>query len=215
MFGSIAQRYDLANHVLSCGCDFYWRRRAAQIIARWEPGSVLDLATGTGDLALALKKQIPHADILGADFSENMLAIARQKGVVRTVNADAMCLPFEAESFDCLTIAFGLRNLPDWSSALKEMKRVLRPAGHLLVLEFSLPTSPMLRRGYRFYLHRCLPVVGSFLTKQKNAYHYLGESIEGFPSGHTMVRLLESLGFGNAIAEPLTAGIVTIYTGEV
>jgi demethylmenaquinone methyltransferase / 2-methoxy-6-polyprenyl-1,4-benzoquinol methylase len=214
MFGSIARRYDLANHVLSCGADFYWRKRAAEIVVGWRPNSIMDLATGTGDLALALQKKLPNADVVGADFTEEMLAMAKSKGVRRTVSADAMKLPFGDSSFDCVTIAFGLRNLPDWSVALAEMKRVIKPGGHLLILEFSLPKSAILRAPYRFYLHRCMPVIGSFLTKQKSAYDYLGDSIEKFPSGDTMLGLMESIGFGNAAAEPLTGGIVTIYTGE-
>lgn len=214
MFGSIAQRYDLANHVLSCGADFYWRKHAAEIVASWHPHSIVDLATGTGDLALALQRKMPTAEIVGADFSEEMLAIAKRKGLRRVVTVDAMKLPFADGSFDCVTIAFGLRNLPDWSLALNEMKRVIKLRGHLLILEFSLPQLAVLRAGYRFYLHRCLPVVGSFLTKQKSAYNYLGDSIEQFPSGGKMVRLMESVGFSNAAAEPLTAGIVTIYTGD-
>lgn len=214
MFGSIAQRYDLANHVLSCGCDFYWRKRASDIVAGWRPSNILDLATGTGDLALVLQKKIPDAEMVAADFSDEMLAIAASKGVRKTVNADAMKLPFTDGSFDVVTIAFGLRNLPDWSRALTEMRRVIRSSGHLLVLEFSLPGMPVLRGGYRFYLHHCMPLIGSFLTKKKSAYDYLGESIEKFPSGASMVRLMEAAGFQNATAEPLTAGIVTIYTGE-
>ena len=214
MFGSIAKRYDLANHVLSCGADFYWRKRAAEIIAGWHPRSILDLATGTGDLALALQRKMPGAEVVGADFSEEMLAIAKRKGVRKIVTADAMKLPFVDSSFDCVTIAFGLRNLPNWKVALGEMRRVLKAGGHLLILEFSLPQRSVLRAGYRFYLHRCLPVVGSFLTKQRSAYHYLGDSIEQFPSGKSMLDLMASSGFSNAVAEPLTAGIVTIYTGE-
>ena len=214
IFGSIAKRYDLANHVLSCGCDFYWRKRAADIVASWSPHSIVDLATGTGDLALALQRKIPGAEIVGADFSEEMLAIAKRKGVQKIVAADAMKLPFADNSFDCVTIAFGLRNLPVWGLALDEMRRVLKAGGHLLILEFSLPQRSILRAAYRFYLHRFLPMVGSFLTKQKTAYTYLGDSIEQFPSGDAMLKLMESVGFRNAAAEALSAAIVTIYTGE-
>jgi demethylmenaquinone methyltransferase/2-methoxy-6-polyprenyl-1,4-benzoquinol methylase len=214
MFASIAQRYDLANHVLSCGADFYWRRRAAEIVAIWRPNKVVDLATGTGDLALAIQRQSPNAEVIGADFSEEMLAIAKGKGVRQTFLVDAMKLPFADAEFDVVTIAFGLRNLPDWSAALGEMRRALNPNGHLLILEFSLPRASILRMLYRFYLHRCLPVFGSLLTKQKDAYDYLGDSIEEFPNGDAMLRLIESNGFGNADAEPLTGGIVTIYTAE-
>src|SRR5713226_7542163 len=156
MFGSIAARYDLANHLLSCGIDLYWRKRAAEVVASWQPKKIVDLATGTGDLALALQMKLPFADA----------------------------------SFDCATVAFGLRNMEDWGKALREMSRVLNADGHLLVLEFSLPTISILRAIYRVYLHHCLPLFGSFLTKKKSAYDYLGDSIEEFPSGNAMSRLM-------------------------
>jgi demethylmenaquinone methyltransferase / 2-methoxy-6-polyprenyl-1,4-benzoquinol methylase len=214
MFGAIAARYDLANHVLSCGRDFYWRRRAAEIVARWEPETIIDLATGTGDLALTIQRKLPNADVIGADFTSEMLSIAQDKGLRKTTLADALALPFDDESCDCLTIAFGLRNIEDWHAALGEMWRVLRGRGHLLVLEFSLPRLSALRAIYRLYLHRCMPLIGSFLTRKKSAYDYLGESIENFPSGDGMLGLMRSAGFGKALSEPLTGGIVTIYTGE-
>jgi demethylmenaquinone methyltransferase / 2-methoxy-6-polyprenyl-1,4-benzoquinol methylase len=214
MFGSIARRYDLANHLLSCGSDFYWRARAAQIVASWQPGKIIDLATGTGDLALALEKKLPDAEVIGVDFSKEMLEIARQKGLRKTIVADALKLPFANSSFDCVTVAFGLRNMENWAGALDEMSRILRPAAHLLVLEFSLPRLSILRALYRLYLHRVLPYLGSFLTRKKSAYHYLGDSIEEFPGGEAMQRLIEASGFRNATAEPLTGGIVTIYTAE-
>jgi demethylmenaquinone methyltransferase/2-methoxy-6-polyprenyl-1,4-benzoquinol methylase len=213
MFDRIARRYDLANHLLSGGADFLWRRRAAKIVTHWKPRDVLDLATGSGDLALAIKQRLPATKIVAADFSHEMLQIAREKGVAHTVVADALHLPFEAESFDAVTVAFGLRNMADWDRALSEMARVLRPCGHLLVLDFSVPTG-MLRPGYRFYLHRCLPLLASAVTGQKSAYDYLGASIEKFPSGGPMLQLIERNGFMNATAEPLTAGIATIYTAE-
>ena len=214
MFGSIAARYDLANHVLSCGIDFYWRARAAEIVAGWQPHKIADLATGTGDLALALQKKLPDTDIIGVDFLHEMLDLAQRKGVHQVVFADAMNLPFDDASFDCITIAFGLRNLEDWAAALAEMSRVLRTDGHLLVLEFSLPTTLILRTTYRFYLHRCLPLFGSFLTGKKNAYDYLGDSIEEFPSGNAMCELMLANGFTRPRFEPLTGGIVTIYTAQ-
>jgi demethylmenaquinone methyltransferase/2-methoxy-6-polyprenyl-1,4-benzoquinol methylase len=214
MFGSIAPRYDLANHLLSCGADFYWRKRAAEIVASWRPSTIVDLATGTGDLALALARKLPNAQITGADFLEEMLAIARRKGLRKTIVADAMGLPFVDGSFDCVTVAFGLRNMEDYAGALREMRRVLKSDGHLLVLEFSMPQLSILRPVYRFYLHRCLPLVGSFLTRTRNAYDYLGDSIEQFPDEKGMVRLMENSGFINVSAEPLTGGIVTIYTAQ-
>jgi len=214
MFASIARRYDLANHTLSCGADFYWRSRAAQIIASWKPKNIVDLATGTGDLVLAIQKKLPNAEIVAVDFLAEMLELAKRKGVRQTIMADAMRLPFADSSFDCVTVAFGLRNMEDWGGALREMARVLRAASHLLILEFSLPRLSIFRAVYRFYLHRCLPFLGSFVTRQKNAYDYLGESIEEFPSGAAMLRLIEANGFRNGNVEPLSGGIVTIYTAE-
>ena len=212
MFGSIARRYDLANHALSCGIDFYWRARAANIVATWHPRNIADLATGTGDLALALQKRLPDADITGVDYLPEMLELARQKGLRHVLLADAMKLPFVDRSFDCITIAFGLRNLEDCSAALTEIARVLNSHGRLLVLEFSLPAKPILRAVYRFYLHRCVPFVGSFLTQKKSAYDYLGDSIEEFPSGNAMCELMRANGYVFPTFEPLTGGIVTIYT---
>ena len=212
MFGSIATRYDLANHLLSCGLDLYWRARAAEIVDGWRPHTIADLATGTGDLARAMQKKSPHAELTGVDFLPEMLEIARRKGVRRVVLADVMKLPFGDASFDCVTIAFGLRNLENCSAALSEMWRVLNAKGHLLVLEFSLPTTPILRAAYRFYLHRCLPLLGSFLTQKKSAYDYLGDSIEEFPSGNAMCELMRGTGYISPSFERLTGGIVTIYT---
>jgi len=212
MFGSIAARYDIANHLLSCGIDFSWRERAARIVTDWHPDSVADLATGTGDLALALQKKLPHSEIAGVDFLPEMLELAKQKGLRQPVLADAMNLPFGDGSFDCVTIAFGLRNLENCTAALGEMSRVIKSNGHLLVLEFSLPTTRILRALYRFYLHRCLPLLGSSLTGEKNAYDYLGDSIEEFPSGDAMCQMMVENGFRSPTFEPLTGGIVTIYT---
>ena len=212
MFGSIARRYDLANHVLSCGIDFYWRARAADIVASWQPDRIADLATGTGDLALALQKKLPDAEITGVDFLPEMLELARHKGVQHVVLADAMRLPFADGSFDCVTIAFGLRNLENYSAALAEICRVLNTNGHLLVLEFSLPRMPILRAAYRFYLHRCLPLIGSCLTQRRSAYDYLGKSIEQFPSGNAMCELMREKGYDSPSFKRLTGGIVTIYT---
>jgi len=214
MFGGISRRYDLANHTLSCGIDLYWRERASNMVARWRPAKIVDLATGTGDLAMALQKKLPDAEVTGVDFLPEMLELARRKGVRRTILADAMNLPFPASSFDCVTISFGLRNMENCALALTEMSRVLRPGGHLLVLEFSLPRMALIRAIYRFYLHQCVPVLGSFLTKKKSAYDYLGESIEKFPSGHAMTSLIEASGFKHALHQPLSCGIATIYTAE-
>lgn len=214
MFGAIARRYDLANHTLSCGTDFYWRKCAANMVASWRPRKIVDLATGTGDLALAVQKKLPDAEVTGVDFLPEMLELARRKGVRETILADAMKLPFPDASFDCVTIAFGLRNMENWRDALVEMSRVLKRDGRLLVLEFSLPTVSIVRTIYRFYLHRCLPLLGSFLTGKKSAYDYLGDSIEEFPSGRAMIDLIEASGFKHATLQPLSYGIATIYTAQ-
>ena len=214
MFGAIARRYDLANHTLSCGTDFYWRKCAADIVASWRPGKIVDLATGTGDLALALQKKLPDAAVTGVDFVPEMLELAQRKGVSKTILADAMQLPFPDGSFDCVTIAFGLRNMENRGGALAEMSRVLGRDGHLLVLEFSLPTRSIVRAIYRLYLHRCLPLLGSLLTRKKSAYDYLGDSIEEFPSGRAMIDLIEASGFHHATLQPLSYGIATIYTAQ-
>ena len=211
MFDRIAGRYDLANHLLSGGVDFLWRGRAVAMVEQWQPKRILDLATGSGDLARALQQRLPDANVVASDFSPEMLEIAKRKGVRNTVFADALRLPFPDGSFDCVTVAFGLRNMSDWDLALREMNRVLQPAGHLLVLDFSLPIGA-LRPAYRFYLHRCLPLLASLVTGQKSAYDYLGGSIEKFPSGEEMVQLIEKNRFTKASATPLTGGIATIYT---
>jgi demethylmenaquinone methyltransferase/2-methoxy-6-polyprenyl-1,4-benzoquinol methylase len=210
MFGRVARRYDLANHLLSGGADFLWRARAAKLVERWRPARVLDLATGSGDLALTIARRLPNAAIVGADFSPEMLAIAREKGVCETVVADALNLPFPDRSFDCVTVAFGLRNMVDLRTALREMARVLAGGGHVLVLDFSIPDSAF-RMPYRIYLHHCLPRLAALITGQKDAYDYLGASIEDFPSGSEMLKLIEANGFSNATARPMTGGIVTMY----
>ncbi len=212
MFGRVARRYDLANHLLSGGLDFWWRHRASEIVRQWQPRRVLDLATGSGDLALTIARKLPEAKITGADFSPEMLAVAREKGLTNTIVADALELPFADASFDVVTVAFGLRNMADWGAALAEMARVLTPEGHVLVLDFSLPRGGW-RPLYRAYLHHCLPWLAGIITGQKAAYNYLGDSIEKFPSGREMCALLETSGFRNAQAQPLSRGIVTIYCG--
>lgn len=210
LFASISRRYDLANHVLCGGIDILWRRRAGEVVADWQPSSILDLATGSGDLALSLAKRCPNAMVIGTDFCHPMLLEAKKKGLKSLVTADALALPFPSSSFDVVTVAFGLRNMESYPRAIAEMSRVLRPGGHLLVLDFSLPKGP-LREPYRFYLHRILPTIAGFVTGEKSAYAYLGESIEQFPDGEDMTALIIENGFKDALCEPLTGGIVSLY----
>ena len=213
MFSGIARRYDFANHFLSLGMDYLWRRRAAGIVRGWQPRHLLDLATGSGDLALSLRAACPQAVLIGADFCLPMLLVARRKGLRNLVVADGMRLAFADGTFDVLTVAFGLRNMESWPGALAEMARVLKPGGHLLVLDFSVPPAP-LRWFYRPYLHHVLPRLAGFLTGDRAAYDYLGDSIEKFPSGPAMCALLTGAGFADARGERLSGGIVSLYTAQ-
>ena len=213
MFARIAGRYDLANHLLSGGMDFLWRRKAARLVRGWNPASILDLATGSGDLALTLRAACPGAFIVGADFCHPMLCEAQRKGAANLIVADGMRLPFADGTFDALTVAFGLRNMDSWPGALAEMARVIHPGGHLLVLDFSVPPPP-LRWLYRPYLHHVLPRIAALLTREQAAYDYLGDSIEKFPHGPAMCALLMEAGFAEAECEPLSGGIVSLYTAK-
>jgi demethylmenaquinone methyltransferase/2-methoxy-6-polyprenyl-1,4-benzoquinol methylase len=212
LFSDIAGRYQVVNHLLSGGLDFYWRAIAVRLINSWKPSSVLDVATGTGDLAMAIRKACPQARVVGADFCRPMLEVAKRNGLPELVVADGMNLPFADQNFDVVTAAFGLRNMASWEKGLSEMARILKPGGHLLILDFSLPARPLIRPLYRFYLHHILPHIAGLATGRKDAYEYLGLSIEQFPSGKTMTSLIESCGFREAKAYPLTLGTVSIYT---
>lgn len=183
------------------------------MVSGWERGRILDVATGSGDLALTFQRRFPESEVTGADFCEPMLARAQAKGLRRTVVADALALPFSSESFDVVSVAFGLRNMASWDDALSEMARVLVPGGHLLMLDFSIPPAP-LRWIYRPYLHHALPRIAGWLTGEASAYEYLAESIEKFPSGVRMTRLIESRGFADARCERLSGGIVSLYTAR-
>lgn len=211
-FARIADRYVLTNHVLSCGADIWWRRVVTARIRKWKPKRLLDVASGTGDLALEIQDHIPDCEVTASDFCAEMLAHASSRGLAHTIVADALNLPFPEKSFDVVTVAFGLRNMADYPAALKEMLRVLKPGGRLVILDFSLPDG-LLRGPYRFYLHHVLPRMAGLLTGQRDAYEYLGGSIEQFPSGKGMTDLLETCGFAHTDASPLTFGVVSIYEG--
>jgi demethylmenaquinone methyltransferase / 2-methoxy-6-polyprenyl-1,4-benzoquinol methylase len=213
LFARIARRYDLANSLLSLGCDSFWRANVAARVRRWAPADILDLATGSGVLAHEIKRQIPGARIVGADFCQPMLAVARQRGIEELVVADGLALPFLDRRFDVVTIAFGLRNMASYETALWEVRRVLRVGGHALIMDFSLPKPP-LRSLYRLYVHHVLPIVAGWLTGEPDAYRYFSGTIEDFPKDNAMLELLRRCGLANCDAKSLTMGIVTVYTGQ-
>ncbi|MBJ7284658.1 MAG: ubiquinone/menaquinone biosynthesis methyltransferase [Akkermansiaceae bacterium] len=211
-FARIADRYVLTNHVLSFGMDIVWRKIVTARIRKWKPSRLLDVASGTGDLALEIQDQCPLCDVIASDFCADMLVHATQRGMAKTLVADALDLPFQDAEFDVVTVAFGLRNMADYPAALREMHRILKPGGRLLILDFSLPNGIM-RIPYRWYLHNVLPHLAGLLTGQKDAYEYMGGSIEAFPSGKVMTDLLESCGYTKTSATPITFGVCTLYEG--
>ena len=211
-FARIADRYVMTNHVLSCGMDIIWRKIVTARVRKWKPQRLLDVASGTGDLALEIQDQCPQCEVIASDFCAEMLAHATRRGMAKTKVADALNLPYPAHEFDVVTVAFGLRNMADYPAALREMLRVLKPGGRIIILDFSIPGGIMCA-PYRWYLHHVLPRMAGLLTGQKDAYEYLGGSIEQFPSGKGMTDLLESCGFGQTSASPITLGVVTIYEG--
>jgi len=212
-FSAIAPRYSLTNHVLSLGIDFLWRRQVAALVARERPSEILDVAAGTGDLALELQRACPDARVTATDFCPEMLDLARRNGVRITQEADALHLPFQDASFDVVTVAYGLRNMASWPDAAREMRRVLRLEGTLVILDFSLPEG-WLREPYRWYLHRVLPVLAGAITGNRGAYEYLGDSIERFPCGGAMKELLLGAGFASTEWLPLSFGISSIYVSR-
>jgi len=210
-FAGIARRYVLANHVLSLGIDVLWRRRTARCVAATTPERILDLATGSGDLAVELQRRCPRALVLGDDFSLPMMREAQARRLERLVAADGTNLPFQDGGFDVVTVAFGLRNMASWPGALSEMRRVLRPGGHLFVLDFSLPRLPGLRQAYLFYLKRVMPRIAGWITGRRQAYEYLCSSVERFPSGPDMESLIQSAGFARVRTTVLSFGIASLY----
>lgn len=212
-FDRIAPCYDHTNRILSGGIDLIWRKRVVDLVVAQRPKKVLDLASGTGDLALAYQKRMPDTEIIAADLTPAMLKIAQKRGVLRTREVDALAMPFADHEFDVVTCAFGLRNMADYLKALQEMQRVLRPGGLLLILDFSTPPAP-LNQFYQVYLEKILPCVAGVLTKHKDAYQYLAKSIGDFPSGTELCTLLQQAGFEAPSSWELSLGIASIYTGR-
>jgi demethylmenaquinone methyltransferase/2-methoxy-6-polyprenyl-1,4-benzoquinol methylase len=222
MFDAIARRYDFLNHFLSAGIDRGWRRQAIASLGLTGRDCVLDLCTGTADLAIAACAAKPAAAaVVGVDFAPGMLAVARRKlrdrgleGRIRLVRGDVTHLPAGAGLVDAVTVAFGIRNVENAGAAFQEMHRVLRPAGRFAILEFATPTTPILRTAYRVYSRHLLPKIGALLSSDRDAYGYLPASIEAFASPDELVALLERTGFRRVAARPLTGGIVVLYTGQ-
>jgi len=220
MFARIAARYDLANHLLSLGLDYGWRRSLVQAVNRISPVDVLDLATGSGDVAFALRRGLaPGTRIVGMDFCQPMLDQANVKksalpasGQTNLVfqQGDGLALPVADASFDAVTISFGLRNMADRDRSLREMLRVLRPGGRLFVLEFSQPQA-WLRPFYFFYLRRVLPRIAGFITGDRAAYVYLNETIEQFPARDALAVEIHQAGFAEVSARGLTFGTVALH----
>jgi demethylmenaquinone methyltransferase / 2-methoxy-6-polyprenyl-1,4-benzoquinol methylase len=222
MFSSIAPRYDVTNVVLSLGIDRLWRRVAVRESGAREGARVLDCATGTGDLALALRRAVgPSGSVVGMDFCAPMLEPAREKARragfedIRFEEGDALALPYPASSFDVATIAFGIRNVDDPVRCLQEMARVVRPGGRVVVLEFGQPRG-LWGALYRFYSRALMPAVGGLLTGNKSAYAYLPRTAAAFPAGGRFLSLMDEAGsFSARRAKSLSGGIAFVYVGEV
>lgn len=216
MFGSIARRYDLANSVLSLGIHHSWRRKLVRLLPERRGGLVLDLCSGTGDLIPLLEARF--GTVIGGDFCYPMLHSGRAKfaaagkTIPRFIQSDALQLPFPDRSFDIVSVAFGVRNFENTRAGLKEILRVLKPDGRLLVLEFGQPRSPVFGALYRFYSRFVMPLIGGVLTGNRQAYTYLPQTAAAFPCGVEFARLLEEVGFVAPVYRPLTLGIAFAYS---
>ena len=222
MFDDISSHYDFLNHLLSFQIDKIWRHKTSRIVASHQPSAILDVATGTADLAIRMAKDIPTASIIGVDLSEKMLEIGRQKikqeqldQRIKLMTADAGNLPFEDNCFDAVTVAFGVRNFEHLEAGLQEMLRVLKNNGLIAILEFSHPKNGIVKGPYRCYSKYILPKVGRAFSKHPKAYSYLPSSIEAFPENEDFVRLLNRLGIDEVKKESFCGGIATLYHGIV
>jgi len=223
MFGEIAGKYDFLNHLLSLNIDRYWRWRTVRTVAPKSGDRILDVCTGTGDLALAYHKATKgEAEIVGADFCHEMLAIGHQKGMkaragdrLTFIEADTQSLPFPSDRFNIVTVAFGLRNVADTDAGLAEMTRVCSPGGHVAVLEFSSPEWQPFKGIYSWYFRNVLPRIGQMLARNaESAYSYLPESVGEFPQGEALAERMRRVGLTEVSYRPLTLGVATLYVGK-
>lgn len=220
MFDTISTNYDGLNRVISFGIDVKWRKKVIKIISETNPESVLDIATGTGDLAISLAKT-GAKEIVGLDLSEGMLAVGRKKieeekltGRIEMIQGDSEALPFDDNRFDAITVAFGVRNFENLEKGLSEILRVLKPGGKFVILETSVPTKFPFKQGYNFYTKNLLPVIGKLFSKDKVAYSYLSESAAAFPYGEKLNNILREIGFIDVQHQPQTMGVATIYSAS-
>jgi len=222
MFDSIAPRYDLLNRVLSLGIDQRWRTQAIRLLEPDAPRRIVDVATGTADLAIKAEQLLHPREVVGVDLSAEMLRFGREKldrrGLTPRVtlqHADAETLPFAEGDFDAALVAFGVRNFEDLDAGLQEIARVLRPGGALVVLEFSHPRQAPIKQLYRFYSRHILPRIGGAISQNNGAYQYLPESVAAFPDGPDFLARMEAAGYRDLLWQPLTFGVASLYKGYV
>lgn len=221
MFDRIAPYYDFLNRLLSLGIDTLWRKKAINLLKSDRPQKILDVATGTADVAIEAAKRLSPNQIVGIDISTEMLEVGRKKikrkglqEIITLEEGDSENLPFEDNTFDALTVAFGVRNFENLELGLREMQRVLKPGGKVVILEFSRPTTFPFRQLYHFYFKNILPFIGKFTSKDPKAYRYLYESVQAFPDGDQFLNILTQTGYKSNRCIPLTLGVCSIYLGE-
>ena len=221
MFDNISGNYDGLNRVISMGTDVSWRKKVVQMVKDHRPETVLDIATGTGDLAIQIAETADAKKIVGLDLSEGMLKVGRKKIMsknlqtqIEMIQGDSEALPFEDNSFDVITVAFGVRNFETLELGLSEIYRVLKKGGLFIVLETSVPTKFPFKQGYKFYSSLILPTIGKLFSKDKEAYTYLSKSAAEFPYGEKFNNILKKIGFINVASDPQTLGVATIYNAS-
>jgi len=220
MFNNISENYDGLNRVISLGLDTGWRKNVLNIVANTKPTTILDIATGTGDLAILLSES-SATKIIGLDISEGMLAVGRKKvsdkkleDKIELVLGDSENIPYPDNYFDAITVSYGIRNFENLEKGLTEILRVLKPNGIFVILETSVPVTFPFKQGYNLYTNNILPLIGKVFSKDKVAYSYLSESAQNFPYGQALVNILTQIGFKNALAKPQTFGVATIYSSS-